>query len=63
MSQAEQIVKLLKAKGADGATNYELNKIAFRYSARIAELRKDGVEISTVQIKKGLFKYTLGEFL
>lgn len=63
MNQKDKILDLLDSKGAQGATNRELNNICFRYGARIQELRKDGVEIVTRQVKKGLFKFYLKEYL
>lgn len=58
-TQKDRILDLLVKAGLQGVTNAELNKIAFRYAARIQELRKEGCQISTVQIKKGLFTFIL----
>lgn len=43
------------------ATNRDLNNIAFRYSARIAELRDEGFDIrwSAVKGRPGLTVYSL----
>lgn len=41
------------------ATNLELNKICFRYGARIHELRKRGCVITKETLSPGVFRYTL----
>lgn len=56
LSQTARILKLFKAKHR--ATNNQLNKICYRYSARIAELRSEGHQILTERVKDGLFVYT-----
>jgi hypothetical protein len=56
MSQTHKILTLLKTNGS--ATNVELNRIAYRYSARIAELRKEGHDILTERLSEGIFRYT-----
>lgn len=58
-SQTAKILKLLKEKG--NATNIELNKICYRYSARIADLRKEGHNIITVHEKGSIWRFYLGE--
>lgn len=55
-SQTARILTLLKSKGR--VTNVELNRIAFRYAARICDLRKEGHTIVTNRIKDGLFTFT-----
>lgn len=63
MSQTSKILKLLKEKGS--VTNIELNRICFRYSARILELRKDGYAILSERTRlnngrvTNVWKYTL----
>lgn len=59
MSQTGKLLNLLKRRGWRGATNVELNRICFRYSARLFELRRDGYHITTENLKYGVFKYTL----
>lgn len=59
MSQTAKIVKLLEKRGMRGALNTELNKICFRYGARIYELRKDGYNISCTPVRRGLYNYAL----
>lgn len=54
-SQTHRILKLLKAKGS--ATNIELNRICFRYGARLLELRREGHDILTIQESRGKFRY------
>ena len=58
-SQREKIINLLKEAGEEGITNKELNKIGFRFGARIQELHKLGYLIETTSIKKGLYNYVL----
>ncbi len=57
-TQKERILHRLR-RGP--ATNRDLNEIAFRYSARIAELRDDGHHIDWRPVKgrPGLTVYTL----
>lgn len=59
MNQTEKIINLLEKRGKRGASNYELNKIAFRYSARLHELRKEGYKIKAQHIKDSLWKFEL----
>jgi len=56
VTQADKILDLLESRNELGATNIELNRIAFRYGARLHELRKD-YRISTIYIKPGVFKF------
>ena len=58
MTQKERILHRLQ-RGP--ATNRELNDIAFRYSARIAELRNEGHDIRWAPVKDrpGLTIYRL----
>ena len=58
-SQKVRIYRLLKERGENGATNIELNEIAFRYGARIKDLRDEGSNIETKRLKSGLFKFIL----
>ena len=60
LSQKERILARLR-KGP--ASNRELNDIAFRYSARIAELRDEGHAIAwrAVKGRPGLTLYRLDE--
>lgn len=58
LTQKERILNRLRY---GPAFNYELNQIAFRYSARIAELRDEGHDIrwKSVKGKPGLTEYRL----
>lgn len=56
LSQTARILKLLKSKHQ--VSNRDLNELAYRYSARIAELRTEGHQILTERVKDGLFTYT-----
>lgn len=52
MTQAEQILELLRERGGIGASNFELMRISYQYPARIHTLRhKFGHEISNVHVK------------
>lgn len=55
LSQTARILKLLKAQGE--ASNRELNKICFRYSARLKDLRGEGHDILSVKEKGGLWRF------
>jgi len=59
MNQATKIVELLTKKGKKGATNIDLNRIAFRYGARLHELRKEGYVIKTQHIKGSIWVFRL----
>lgn len=54
-SQTARILDLLKTKGY--ATNTELNRICFRYSARLHELRKENHIVVTHRLSDSLFHY------
>ena len=55
VTQTGKILKLLQKK--QHVTNLELNRICFRYGARIHELR-DQYQIECEYIKPGVFEYT-----
>jgi hypothetical protein len=57
LSQTARILKLLKSKHQ--VTNRDLNRIAFRYSARIADLRVEGWNILSIREKDGLWRFVL----
>jgi hypothetical protein len=54
-SQAARILKLLKQHGE--LTNYDLNRICFRYSARIHELRREGHNIIRIHDHGSQWRY------
>lgn len=57
-SRESKYMLVLRALQKNGKmTNQELNKICFRYGARIADIRRDGYIIVTNQIKRGYFEY------
>lgn len=56
-TQATRILRLLRRERF--VTNAELNKICFRYSARIHELRDDGWNIQREYWKPGVYRYWL----
>ena len=58
-TQRDRILKLLEERKELGVTNYELNEIAFRYGARLKELREDGYQIKTVHIRKSVWLFVL----
>lgn len=55
VTQTGRILRLLKERGA--VTNVELNKISFRYSARIAELRQEGHVIKSNHLGGSLWSF------
>lgn len=59
ITQTEKVLHKLKQAGLAGVTNYDLNQICFRYGARIHELREQGHDIKTIQIKRGYFRFIL----
>lgn len=61
MTQRERILNVLEDRGPAGVLNIELNNIAFRYGARLKELRDDGYRIRTSHVKKSVFRFTLLE--
>lgn len=61
MNQSEKILALLEKAGDRGVLNTSLNQIAFRYGARLHELRKQGYMISTIYVAPGLFRFVLHE--
>jgi len=56
-SQAQRILKLLKQQPHGSLTNIDLQRIAFNYTMRVSELRKDGHDILAVYEKPGVFRY------
>lgn len=56
LSQTARILQLLKAKGR--VTNVELNRICFRYSARISDLRREGHIIVSNRVRQGVWEFT-----
>ena len=59
LSQCDQILQLLRERGAAGITNVELNAICFRYGARLWELRREGHSIRTENRGSGVFAFVL----
>lgn len=62
MTQQERILELLKQRGKAGVFNYEffhLQPAILRAASRVDELRKQGHDIETVKVTKGVFKYIL----
>ena len=61
-SQGRRIITALKHAGNNGITSRDLiNMGIFKYSSRIAELRKDGWIIVATHIKDSLWKYNIIE--
>jgi len=60
-NQCAKILALLKARGNQGATNYELARIALKYTSRISDLRKLGWRVSGTceSASKGVWRYHL----
>ena len=59
MTKESQTAKILKRLKQGEATNTELNRIAFRYSARIHDLRKEGHTIVAEHVKESLWRFVL----
>ena len=57
--QREKILNLLRERGRAGATNGDLVRIAYRYSARLREIRLAGYGVRTDFVREAVFKYTL----
>jgi hypothetical protein len=58
-NQRERILAFLEYRGELGATNLELNDIAFRYGGRLFELRADGYRIRSSHVKGPVWRFTL----
>lgn len=58
-SQTQRILRELRDKRF--VTNIDLNKICYRYSARIHELRNDGWNIQRSYEKPSVYRYWLVE--
>ena len=54
-SQASRILALLQRGGY--ITNIDLQRIAFNYTMRVSELRKDGHKIIAIYESPGVFRY------
>lgn len=62
VSQNTKIIRALRAAGSYGVTSRQLiNMNIFKYSSRIAELRKDGYLIVATRVKENLWRYNLVE--
>lgn len=63
-SQKETTLKWLEARGLVGVNSFEGYKVGMpRLAARINDLRKDGYNIKSIQLKKNEVKYILLEDL
>lgn len=58
-TQKEKVARLLWSKYKRQVLNTDLNRICYRYGARIQELRQDGWVIFTKREDIGLYSYTL----
>lgn len=60
-NQCRRILALLKERGNEGATNYELAKHALKYTSRISDLRDAGWRIlcTAEDPVRGIYRYTL----
>lgn len=56
-SQTQRILELLRSKPHGQLTNVDLQKIAFNYTMRVSELRKEGHRIIANYEKPGVFRY------
>jgi len=60
-TQTGRVLELIKRNNKYGTTNFELSRVALKYSSRIDNLRKEGYNIQAVRITKGTWKYYLNE--
>lgn len=58
-THARKILRTLKSNRY--VTNIDLNRIAYRYSARIHELRREGWNIQRQYERPGIYRYWLAE--
>lgn len=56
-SQTARILDLLKKMPNGSVTNVDLQKIAFNYTMRVSELRKEGHKILAMYDRPGIFRY------
>ncbi len=61
LTQKEKILDALEQAGQAGVTNYDLNSVCFRYSARLKDLRDEGYTISTIKEDGSKFRFVLHE--
>lgn len=60
VKRSEKVQKLIALMSRrEGAFNYDLNRVMFRYGAIIFNLRSEGYQITTTPVKKGLFHYKI----
>jgi len=65
LTHEAKILKELRKLGEFGATSKQLNRICFRYGARLHEMRRDGHNIESFRIYypdgrfTGLWRYVL----
>lgn len=53
----QRVIAMMSRK--EGATNFELNKVLFRYGSYIHRLRNLGYLIETTCLKKGFYSYRI----
>ncbi len=58
-NQTAKVLRLLKTRRF--VTNIELNRLCFRYGARIHELRREGWNIQRQYERPGIYRYWLAE--
>lgn len=58
-SQKVKIVQMLKEAGSEGVLNTALNKVSFRYSDRLYQLKKEGYEFGLENLGDGVCRYFL----
>lgn len=51
--------RVLEALKSGPKTNLELNQIAFRYGARLHELKQQGIAWTKRSLVRGVFEYSL----
>lgn len=58
-TQRDRILRILRQAGEVGVTNVELNRICFRYGARIDELRRADYAIDSIHVDGSIWRFVL----
>lgn len=58
-NQCRRILRLLQERGNQGATNYELARLALKYTSRVSDLRDAGhrVHCTCEDATRGIYRY------
>lgn len=61
MTQTDRILEMLETAGSRGVSNFELNSVAFRYAARLHDLKKRGIEVISEHVRGSEWRFKLKE--